>query len=70
MTMELPPGSRGYGTSEIVTHPDSESRHQEVTQLITDNKGLNRHELQNILMPYDLPKKYRNRNQRIGIKDA
>jgi len=70
MTMELPPGSRGYGKSEIIQHPNTESRMKEVNQLIAENEHLNRHELQALLMPYELPEKYLNRNQRTGIKDA
>lgn len=70
MAMELPPGSRGYGKSEVKAHPNTVERQNDVDKIIADNNSLNRHELQTLLMPYDLPEKYKPRNQRIGIKDA
>lgn len=70
MKMELPPGSRGYGKSEVTPHGDTDKRQQIINEIRNDNKNLDRHELQALLMPYDLPQKYQNRNLRTGIKDS
>lgn len=70
MSMELPPGGRGYGKSNLVTHQDSEKRQQAVNKVLSDSKHLTRHEVQALLMPFDLPEKYQNKNHRSGVKDS
>ncbi|MEW6981300.1 fumarate reductase flavoprotein subunit [Colwelliaceae bacterium 6471] len=70
MSMELPPGSRGYGNSAIIEHPDSVKRQQQIAQIIAEHGELDRFELQALLMPFDLPEKYRNNNQRTGVNEA
>ena len=70
MSMELPPGSRGYGKSEVVSHPHSAEREQKLKQIMADNGQASRHDLQRVIMPYDLPEKYKKRNLRTGIDDA
>lgn len=64
-TMELPPGFRGYGTKNIVEHPDSDARQAAVDAAAA--KSGNRFDLQGQLMPFQelLPEKYRNANERL-----
>ncbi|MEJ2721042.1 MAG: fumarate reductase flavoprotein subunit [bacterium] len=67
MKMEMPPGSRGYGKSEIVPHPDTERRNAEIEAVQKSMPDADRHQIQKALMPYDLPEKYRGKNERIGV---
>jgi len=64
-TMELPPGFRGYGTRNIVEHPDTEARQAEV-DAARDGRG-DRRAMQESLMPFRqlLPAKYRTDNERV-----
>ncbi|PCI30520.1 MAG: fumarate reductase flavoprotein subunit [SAR324 cluster bacterium] len=66
MTMEMPPGSRGYGTDNTVHHPDTAKRVAEVEEIKKANPKADRHELQHLLMPYDLPERLRGKNERVG----
>ncbi|MDY6921941.1 MAG: fumarate reductase flavoprotein subunit [Pseudomonadota bacterium] len=64
MTMELPPGWRGYGKKDFIPHPDAEARQQQVdtvTQQSTD-----RFQRQQQLLPFRhlLPERFRNTNAR------
>jgi fumarate reductase flavoprotein subunit len=68
MSMELPPGFRGYGKKgNIIEHPDSQKRLEDIEKLKKTNPTFDRFELQNNLMPYELPSKYQEKNQRVGI---
>jgi len=68
MNMELPPGFRGYGKKgNIIEHPDSQKRLEEIEKIKKNNPTFDRFALQNNLMPYDLPSKYQEKNQRVGI---
>ncbi len=67
MKMEMPPGSRGYGGATIIDHPDTEKRVQQVEEIKKANPNADRFEIQKALMPYDLPEKYRGKNERIGV---
>ncbi|RLC11338.1 MAG: fumarate reductase flavoprotein subunit, partial [Deltaproteobacteria bacterium] len=67
MKMEMPPGSRGYGGAKIIDHPDTEKRTQQVEEIKKANPNADRFEIQRALMPYDLPEKYRGKNERIGV---
>jgi fumarate reductase flavoprotein subunit len=60
--MELPPGFRGYGAKNIVEHPGTAARQQQVDAI----EGSDRIELQDKRMPFLhlLPEKYRGANQR------
>jgi len=69
MKMELPPGSRGYGDARIIPHPDTEKRVREIEEIKKSTPGADRFELQRSLMPYDVPKGYRNKNERVGVGD-
>ena len=68
MDMELPPGFRGYGKKgNIIENENSQIRLDEVEKLKRENQTLDRFEIQNLLMPYTLPKKYKEKNERVGI---
>ncbi len=68
MNMELPPGFRGYGKKgNIIEHPDSQKRLEEIEKIKENNPTFDRFALQKNLMPYDLPSKYQEKNQRVGI---
>jgi fumarate reductase flavoprotein subunit len=67
MTMELPPGWRGYGARDHIDHPDTARRAAEIEALKQRRDGADRFALQGMLMPYEhlLPKRFRGRNERI-----
>jgi len=71
MSMELPPGWRGYGAKDYIEHPDTASRQAEIEQLKRKMPDADRYEIQHALMRYEelLPKRYRGRNQRLGDDD-
>lgn len=66
MSMEMPPGWRGYGAKDRVDHPDTEKRQAEVDAIKAKYEGGNRFDMQNELMPYKdkLPELLRGRNER------
>jgi len=68
MSMELPPGWRGYGAKDFITHPDTATRETEIEQLKHSMSHADRHIIQAALMPYDelLPAHYRCPNERLG----
>jgi fumarate reductase flavoprotein subunit len=67
MSMELPPGWRGYGAKDYVDHPDTPRRASELEQLRARLDGADRHQVQTEIMPYEhlLPESFRGRNERI-----
>jgi fumarate reductase flavoprotein subunit len=67
MSMELPPGWRGYGAKDYVDHPDTPRRASELEQLRARLNGADRHRVQAEIMPYDhlLPARFRGVNERI-----
>ncbi len=68
MSMELPPGFRGYGKKgNIIENELSQKRLDEVEIIKKENLSFDRFELQNKLMPFKLPKQYRAKNERVGI---
>jgi len=71
MSMELPPGWRGYGAKDYIEHPDTASRQAEIEQLKRKMPDADRYEIQHALMQYEelLPERYRGRNQRLGDDD-
>jgi len=68
MTMELPPGSRGYGSAQIIEHPDTSTRRAQIEAIKADMPGADRFALQTALMPYEhlLPPRLRRRNERLS----
>lgn len=67
MKMEIPPGSRGYGTDNTIHHPDTERRIEQINQIKATMPSADRFELQKALMPIELPPKYREKNERAGV---
>jgi len=70
MTMELPPGWRGYGARNQIEHPDTERRQQQVSEIRERLGSAGRFAVQEALMPYEhlLPASIRGRNERLGEK--
>ncbi|MCP3921010.1 MAG: fumarate reductase flavoprotein subunit [Desulfobacterales bacterium] len=66
MKMEMPPASRGYGVDNTIHHPDTEKRVAEVEEILKANPDADRHEIQNLLMPIEIPEKFRGQNERVG----
>jgi fumarate reductase flavoprotein subunit len=67
MKMEMPPGSRGYGKSQIVPHPDTEARVRQIEEIKKSMPNADRFEIQRALMPFNLPEKYTGKNERLGV---
>ncbi len=68
MTMEMPPAFRGYGRKgQLIEHPKSAVREEEIEAVRASMPDADRHALQQALMGYDLPEKYREKNERIGV---
>ncbi|QKE27704.1 fumarate reductase, flavoprotein subunit [Arcobacter acticola] len=69
MTMEMPPAFRGYGAKGMIIENElSETRQAQVDE-ITEKmqaEGKDRHQIQDALMPFDLPMNYREKNERAG----
>jgi len=69
MSMELPPGFRGYGNDNTMHHDNSKKRQDEVDKIREEltQKGADRFEIQEALLQYqqNLPQKYRGRNERL-----
>ena len=67
MTMELPPGWRGYGAKNHIDHPDTLKRLEEIETIKASLGDVDRFKLQQALMKYThlLPEKYRDRNERL-----
>ncbi len=70
MKMEMPPAFRGYGRKGmIVEHPLSAKRNKEVEEIVARLKaeGKDRFEIQDALMHFELPKNYKDKNERYGV---
>jgi len=68
MTMEIPPGFRGYGAKGmIIEHEDSAKRQAEVDEIKEKLKKSDRFTLQDALMSYTLPLNYKDKNERFGV---
>jgi fumarate reductase flavoprotein subunit len=67
LSMELPPGWRGYGAKDYQDHPDTPRRAEELARLRERLQGADRHVVQAAIMPYEhlLPERFRGRNERI-----
>jgi fumarate reductase flavoprotein subunit len=67
MSMELPPGFRGYGAKNYIEHPDTAKRVMELEKIKDSLKQGDRFALQQALMQYThlLPEKYQGRNERL-----
>ncbi len=70
MKMEMPPAFRGYGVKgNIIEHPDSAKRQEEVDKLREklEAEGKSRLEIQDALMPFELQPQYKAPNERVGV---
>ncbi|MGB3750970.1 MAG: fumarate reductase flavoprotein subunit [Arcobacteraceae bacterium] len=71
MSMEMPPAFRGYGAKGMIIENELSEKRQVVVDEITEKlqaEGKDRHEIQDALMPFDLPMNYREKNERAGDK--
>ncbi len=71
MTMEIPPGFRGYGAKGMIIENElSAIRQAEVDKLKEEMeaKGKDRYEVQHALMPFSLQQEYKRKNKRLGVK--
>ncbi|SQD78170.1 fumarate reductase flavoprotein subunit [Moritella yayanosii] len=67
MTMELPPGYRGYGNDNAISHPDTEKREQQIASILADlDDDADRFSRQEALMPFTLPEALMPRNERLN----
>lgn len=68
MSMEIPPGFRGYGAKGmIIEHELSAKRQKEVDEIKEKMKAEDRFSLQDALMSYELPLNYKDKNERFGV---
>jgi fumarate reductase flavoprotein subunit len=67
-SMELAPAFRGYGRKgSLIENPLSEERAKEIEAIKEKLKGVDRFELQDALMPYELPLNFKDKNERVGV---
>ncbi len=69
-SMEIPPAFRGYGAKGMtIEHELSAKRQAEVDEIKEKLKeeGKDRFEVQDALMPYELPLNYKEKNERLGV---
>ncbi len=68
MSMELPPGWRGYGARDHIEHPAVQQRLSAIEKISQQSPTGDRFALQQALMPYEhlLPARFRGRNARLG----
>jgi fumarate reductase flavoprotein subunit len=65
--MEIPPGYRGYGRKgQSIDHPHTQERLDQIEQIKAENEGKDRHEMQDAIMPFELPENYKEKNERLG----
>ncbi|MCP4970162.1 MAG: fumarate reductase flavoprotein subunit [Arcobacter sp.] len=71
MTMEMPPAFRGYGAKGMIIENDLSAKRQDEVDSVKEKmeaQGKDRHQIQDALMPFDLPMNYREKNERAGDK--
>ncbi|WP_104696933.1 MULTISPECIES: fumarate reductase flavoprotein subunit [unclassified Helicobacter] len=71
MKMELTPDWRGYGLKgNFIPHPNKAKRDEEIQKITQEieEKGGDRYDLQEALMPFRLLAQYKAKNQRLGDK--
>ena len=68
MSMEMPPGWRGYGAKDYIDHPDAARRQQQIETILSSIESSDRHVRQAALMPFKqlLPEHLRQHNERLG----
>jgi fumarate reductase flavoprotein subunit len=66
MTMELPPGYRGYGNDNAMAHPDTAKRQQQIDTILVElGADADRVTKQQALMPFTLPEALMPQNERL-----
>lgn len=66
--MELAPAFRGYGRKgSLIENPHSLKRDEEIKIIKEKLKDTDRFELQNALMPFELPLNFKDKNERVGV---
>ena len=66
--MELAPAFRGYGVKgSLIENPKSADRDREIEDIKNRLKGCSRFEIQDALMPFELPKSFKDKNERVGV---
>ncbi|MEI6859093.1 MAG: fumarate reductase flavoprotein subunit [Shewanella sp.] len=69
MTMELPPGYRGYGIDNAIAHPDTEKREQEIAKILSElDDDADCYQRQNAIMPFVVPDSLMAKNERLNDK--
>ena len=63
----MPPGSRGYGNAHAIAHPDTEKREKQIEEIKKSMPNADRFQVQQALMPYEVPDRYKGKNERIGV---
>lgn len=67
--MEMPPAFRGYGRKDsIIENQHTGEREAEITKIKEQMPGADRFEIQEALMPFELPKNYKEKNERSGVE--
>jgi len=68
MKMEMPPAFRGYGRKDsIIANPFSQVREEEIETIKANLETVNRFTVQEALLPFELPKAYKEKNERVGV---
>ena len=66
--MEMPPAFRGYGKKgAIILNPLSEKREEEIAKIKESLGSVDRFSIQEAVMPFDLQKEYKRKNERVGV---
>jgi fumarate reductase flavoprotein subunit len=71
MTMEMPPAFRGYGAKGMIIENELSAKRQDEVDSVREKleaEGKDRHEIQDALMPFELPMNYKEKNERLGDK--
>ncbi|MDG5900357.1 fumarate reductase flavoprotein subunit [Shewanella xiamenensis] len=67
MKMELPPGYRGYGIDNAISHPDTVKREQQIAEILAGlGEDADRYQRQAALMPFELPPSLQAKNERLS----
>jgi len=66
--MEMPPAFRGYGKKgAIILNLLSEKREEEIAKIKENLGSVDRFIVQEAVMPFDLQKEYKRKNERVGV---
>jgi len=66
--MEMPPAFRGYGKKgAVILNPLSKIREEEIARIKESLGEVDRFTVQEAIMPFDLQKEYKRKNERVGV---